>query len=106
MVENPFSTEHLYRTYEGEVVMIKEQELSAASKSISGSRADYSIFAKAVAGFTVHQSRKSQKKIDVWGYVMRRTLDFDPLSGQCVLQRMSTMQYVQAYDTDVSPEAC
>ncbi len=62
MVENPFSTEHLYRRYESEVVMIKEQELSVASKSISGSRAHYSIFTKAVAGFIVHQSRKSKKK--------------------------------------------
>jgi hypothetical protein len=62
MAENPFSTDHLYRIYESEVVMIKEQELSAASKSVSGSRADYNIFGKAVAGFTVHQSRKSQQK--------------------------------------------
>jgi hypothetical protein len=62
MVEYPLLTEHLYRKYESEVVMIKEQKLLAASKSVSGSRADYSIFTKAVAGFTVHQSRKSQKK--------------------------------------------
>ena len=54
MAENPYSTEHLYRTYESEVVKIKEQELSAASRSIFGSRADYSIFGKAVAEFTVH----------------------------------------------------
>ena len=54
MAENDFSTDHLYRKYESEVVMIKEQELSTASKPISGSRADYSIFGKAVAGFTVH----------------------------------------------------
>ncbi len=62
MAENPLSTDHLYRKFESEVVMTREQKLSAASKSASGSRADYNIFGKAVAGFTVHQSRKSQQK--------------------------------------------
>ncbi len=54
----------------------------------------------------INTGRVSKRIIDVWCYVMRRTLEFDLLSGQYVFQRMSTMQSVQAYDTEVRPEAC